>query len=47
MDSATGDEFATLVTQDPVRARVEIWKHLDGDLELVPGPHGTSSYAGV
>ena len=32
------DELATLVTQDPVRARVEIRKHLDGDLELVPGP---------
>jgi hypothetical protein len=27
-----------LVTTDPVRARVEIWKHLDGYLELVPGP---------
>jgi DNA invertase Pin-like site-specific DNA recombinase len=30
------DELTTLVTQDPVRARVEIRKHLDGDLELVP-----------
>jgi DNA invertase Pin-like site-specific DNA recombinase len=32
------DELAALVTQDPVRARVEIRKHLDGDLELVRGP---------
>lgn len=30
-------ELTALVTQDPVRARVEIRKHLDGDLELVPG----------
>jgi site-specific DNA recombinase len=31
------DELTTLVTQDPVRARVEIRKHLDGGLELIPG----------
>jgi hypothetical protein len=32
------DELAALIATDPVRARVEIRKHLDGDLELVPGP---------
>ena len=31
------DELTALVTQDSVRARVEFRKHLDGDLELVPG----------
>ncbi|MGH7358846.1 MAG: recombinase family protein, partial [Candidatus Rokuibacteriota bacterium] len=32
------DELAALVATDPVRARTEIRKHLEGDLELVPGP---------
>ena len=32
------DELATLIATDPVRARAEIRKHFDGDLELVPLP---------
>jgi hypothetical protein len=30
------DEFAELIATDPVRARTEIRKHFEGDLELVP-----------
>ncbi len=32
------DHLATLVAEDPVRARTEIRKHFEGDLELVPLP---------
>ena len=32
------DQLVMLVATDPVRARTEIRKHLDGDLELVPMP---------
>ena len=32
------DELAALIATDPVRARTEIRKHFDGDLELMPLP---------
>ena len=32
------DELAALIATDPVRARTEIRKHFEGDLELVPLP---------
>jgi hypothetical protein len=32
------DDLATLIAGDPVRARTEIRKHFEGDLELVPLP---------
>jgi hypothetical protein len=30
------DELTALIIEDPVRGRLEIRKHLEGDLELVP-----------
>lgn len=32
------DQLVTLVAKDPARARTEIRKHFEGDLELVPLP---------
>jgi site-specific DNA recombinase len=32
------EQLATLIAEDPARARVEIRKHFEGDIELVPPP---------